>query len=173
MDLNVLRQLPVLSDFSEGELIDLFANATERRFLPGSFLCKEGDQDGNLYFLLTGEIEVSKKDADGHAHTLASLGNGALLGELSWILGIPCTANLKAVKETSVVLLNGTALAEQLQERSPSAFKLNVALLRLLAGRLMRMNNQFLESQTKPNGNGHKKSEIERLRERILHDWSF
>jgi glutamate dehydrogenase (NAD(P)+) len=45
--------------------------------------------------------------------------------------------------------------------------------LRLLAGRLTRMNDQFLESQAKPNGNGNKKSEIERLRERILQDWSF
>ena len=63
------------------------------------------------------------------------------------------------------------SLTRQLQERSPGAFKLGVALLRLLAGRLLRMNEQFLELQSKTEG--HQKSEIERLRERILHDWSF
>ncbi|MGE0684015.1 MAG: cyclic nucleotide-binding domain-containing protein [Candidatus Binatia bacterium] len=173
MDLNVLRQLPVLNDFSNGELIDLFANASEQQFSPGTFLCKEGEQDGNLYFLVSGEIEVLKKGTDGDTHVLASLTNGALLGELSWIMGTPCTASLKARKETSVILLTGNILTQQLQERSPGAFKLSIALLRLLAGRLMRMNDQFLESQAKPNGNGNKKSEIERLRERILHDWSF
>lgn len=173
MDLNVLRQLPVLSEFSDRELSDLFANASEQRFSPGSFLCREGEHDGHLYFLLSGEVEVSKKGADGHAHVLASLNSGALLGELSWIMETSCTASLKAIKETSVVVLNGGTLSQQLQERSPGAFKLSVALLRLLAGRLVRMNEQFLASQTKSNGNGYKKGEIERLRERILQDWSF
>ena len=173
MDLNVLRKLPLINDFSDGELIDLFATATEQRFASGSFLCKEGDQDGHLYFLVTGEVEVSKKDATGNAHVLATLGDGALLGELSWIMGTPCTANLKVSKETFIIRLNGEALAKQLQERSPGAFKLSVALLRLLASRLLRMNDQFLESQARPIDIGNKKSEIERLRERILHDWSF
>lgn len=173
MDLNVLRQLPILSDLSNGELIDLFANASERHLSPGAFLCKEGERDGNLYFLISGEIEVLKKGADGSTHVLASLTTGALLGELSWIMGTPCSASLRARKETSLILLNGNTLTQQLQERSPGAFKLSIALLRLLAGRLMRMNDQFLETQAKPNGNGSKKSEIERLRERILQDWSF
>jgi CRP/FNR family transcriptional regulator, cyclic AMP receptor protein len=173
MDLNVLRQLPILNDFSNGELIDLFANASEQHFSPGAFLCEEGEQDGNLYFLTSGEVEVLKKGADGDTHVLASLTNGALLGELSWIMGTPCTASLKARKDTSVILLNGCTLTKQLQEHSPGAFKLSIALLRLLAGRLMRMNDQFLKSQAKPNSNGNKKSEIERLRERILQDWSF
>ena len=48
MDLNVLKKLPLISDFSNGELIDLFATATEQHFSPGSFLCREGDRDGHL-----------------------------------------------------------------------------------------------------------------------------
>jgi len=173
MDLNVLRKHPLISDFSDGELIDLFASATEQRLSPGSFLCKEGDHDGHLYFLFHGEVEVTKKDDTGNAHVLATVGDGALLGELSWLTGAPCSASLKVLKDTFTVRLNGEALSKQLQERSPGAFKLSVSLLRLLASRLVRLNDQFLESQARPNGNGNKKSEIERLRERILQDWSF
>src|SRR5581483_9478186 len=101
----------------------------EQTFPPGSFLCKEGERDGHLYFLISGEVEVSKTDADGHKHTLANLSGGTL--------------------------------NKQLQERSPGAFKLSTALLRLLASRLLRMNDQFLQVQIKTNGNGQKKSEIE------------
>ncbi|HXG18905.1 MAG TPA: cyclic nucleotide-binding domain-containing protein [Methylomirabilota bacterium] len=173
MDVSVLRTFPLLNDFTDSELVDLFANAAEQTFPPGSFLCKEGERDGHLYFLISGEVEVSKTDADGHKHTLANLSGGTLLGELSWIMGTPCTANLKAVQNTVTVRLSGDALNKQLQERSPGAFKLSTALLRLLASRLLRMNDQFLQVQIKTNGNGQKKSEIERLRERILHDWSF
>lgn len=171
MDLSVLRTLSLLSDFSDMELADLFANAAEQRFTPGSFLCREGDQNGHLYFLLSGEVEVTKKDANGRAHVLAHLSSGTLLGELSWIMGTPCGASLEARQETLTVRLDGATLTRQLQDRSPGAFKLGLSLLKLLASRLMRMNDQFLALQTK--NNGHKKSEIERLRERILNDWSF
>jgi len=49
--------------------------------------------------------------------------------------------------------------------------KFNTALLKLLASRLTRMNEQILESQVQLDT--QKKGEIERLRERILRDWSF
>jgi CRP-like cAMP-binding protein len=173
MDLGVLRKFPLLSDFNDEELADLFANATEQRFLPGAFLCHEGEQDGHLYFLVSGEVEISKKDSEGVSHVLAHLNQGTLLGELSWIMGTPCSVNIEVLQEVLAIRLDGHTLTQQLQAHSPGAFKLGVALLRLLAGRLMQMNDQFLNLRTKTNGNGHKKGEIERLRERILHDWSF
>ncbi len=175
MNFSVLRSFPFLSDFSDEELSDLFAQATEQQFPPGAFLCKEGERDDHLYFLLSGEVEIVKKDPDRQPHVLARLGSGTLLGELAWVLQTPCTTTIKVLQATSAIQLNGVALTQQLQERSPIAFKLNTALLQLLASRLLRMNDQFLALQTKANGNGngHKKSEIERLRERILQDWSF
>jgi CRP-like cAMP-binding protein len=171
MDLSALRKFSLLSDFSDAELTDLFANATEQRFSPGAFLCREGDKDGHLYFLINGEVEVTKKDHNGRAHVLARLSGGTLLGELAWIMGTPCGTSLQARQETLMVQLDGSILTQELQERSPGAFKLGMALLKLLASRLVRMNEQFLELQIK--AGGPQKSEIERLRERVLHDWSF
>lgn len=173
MNFSVLRTFPLLSAFTDEELADLFVNAAEQTFPAGSFLCKEGERDGHLYFLVQGEVAVSKRGAEGAAHVLAHLSDGTLLGELSWIMGSPCTANIEVQQEALVIQLNGETLTRQLQSRSPGAFKLGIALLRLLAGRLLRMNDQFLALQTQTNGNGRKKGEIERLRERMLHDWSF
>jgi CRP-like cAMP-binding protein len=173
MDLTALHRFPLLASFTDEELTDLFENATEHQVSPGSFLCREGERDGHLYFLVSGEVGISKKDHEGRPHELARLGSGTLLGELSWIMGTPCTANIEVRQAALVVQLDGDTLTQQLQARSLGAFKLGVTLLRLLASRLIRMNDQFLELQTQTNGNGSKKSEIERLRERILHDWSF
>lgn len=173
MDLTALHKFPLLANFTDEELTDLFANAAEHQVSPGAFLCREGEQDGHLYFLVSGEVEISKKDFDGRPHELARLGSGTLLGELSWIMGTPCTANIEVRQEAIVVQLDGDTLTQQLQAHSLGAFKLGLTLLKLLASRLMRMNDQFLELQTRTNENGSKKSEIERLRERILHDWSF
>lgn len=173
MDLSSLRTLAVLKDFSDAELADLLAGATEHRFPVGSLICREGERDGHLYCLVSGEAEVSKTDRLGRSHPLARLGSGTLIGELSWIMDTPCAASVQARQECAVIRLDGQTLTKQLHERSPGAFKLGVALLRLLAGRLMHMNDQFLEIQTTTHPVEQQKSEIERLRERILHDWSF
>jgi CRP-like cAMP-binding protein len=173
MDFALLRKFSILGSFTDEELSDLFANATVRRLAPGSFLCQEGERDGQLYFLMNGEVAISKRDPDGQSQELARLGGGTLLGELSWIMDTPCSASMEVRQEASIIQLNGDTLNQQLQAHSPGAFKLSLALLKLLASRLMRMNDQFLELQKKTNGNGAKKSEIERLRERILQDWSF
>ena len=98
MDLSVLRKVALLSDFSDLELADLFANATEQRFALGAFLCREGDRDGHLYFLVSGEVEVTKKGPDGRVQVLAHLSTGTLLGELSWIMSTPCAASLQEAK---------------------------------------------------------------------------
>src|SRR5712691_377991 len=101
MNLSVVRTFPFLSDFNNEELIDLFAHATEQKFPPGAFLCKEGEWDDHLYFLLSGEVEIAKKAADGYPHVLARLSSGTLLGELAWAMQTPCTTTIKVLQETS------------------------------------------------------------------------
>jgi len=70
-----------------------------------------------------------------------------------------------------VVRLDGAELTRQFRQHSAGVRKFNTALLKLLATRLTRMNEQILESQVQLDT--QKKGEIERLRERILRDWSF
>lgn len=173
MELTALHRFPLVASFTDEKLTDLFENATEHHVSPGSFLCQEGKRDGHLYFLVSGEVGISKKDPEGRPHKFARLGSGTLLGELSWIMGTPCTANIEVRQDALVVRLDGDTLTQQLQVRFLGAFKLGVTLSQLLASRLVRMNDQFLELQTKAIGNESKKSEIKRLREQILHDWSF
>ena len=74
-------------------------------------------------------------------------------------------------KQTEVIRLDGMELTRQLQKNSAGAQKFHVAVLKLLAGRLARMNEQVLELQV--NFDDQKTGEIERLRERILREWSF
>ena len=121
--------------------------------------------------MLSGRVEVGKKMQDGTFYAITQLSDGALLGELSWITGASYSASVQVIQEAVVVRLDGTELTQQLQLNAAGVSKFTTALLQLLAGRLVRMNDLILESQAKVNG--QKKSEIERLRERILRDWSF
>ena len=171
MDLNGLQRFPLLQDFSDAELREIFATANEQRLTAGTFICREGEPSGSLYFVVDGQVEISKRAKNGESYVITQLSDGALLGELSWITGTSYGASVQTKQETVVIRLDGAELTRQLQKNSAGAQKFHVALLKLLAGRLTRMNEQVLESQAKLDD--QKTGEIERLRERILRDWSF
>jgi CRP-like cAMP-binding protein len=171
MNFHGLQRFSLLQDFTDTELRELFAAATEQRFAVGTFLCREGEPGGSLYFIVSGQVEVSKKGKDGGLHTLTQLSDGSLLGELSWITGAAYTASVQAKQETVAIRLDGGDVTQQSQNNSVGARKFTAALLKMLAGRFMRVNEQVLDLRA--NLEGQKKGEIERLRERILRDWSF
>jgi CRP/FNR family cyclic AMP-dependent transcriptional regulator len=65
---------------------------------PGDVLIKEGDPGGDLYVLETGRLRVER---DGV--TLATIQSpGALVGEMSVLLGTENTATVRAEKPTTV-----------------------------------------------------------------------
>jgi CRP-like cAMP-binding protein len=171
MDLHGLQRFSLLQDFSDTELHELFVTANEQHLSARTFICREGEPGGLLYFVVSGQVEVSKKGRDGTPYVITQLGDGALLGELSWITGSQYGASVQSTQDTVVIRLDGREVSRQLQKNFIGAIKFHTALLKLLAGRLSRMNEQVLESQIQLDT--QKKGEIERLRERILRDWSF
>lgn len=171
MDLHGLQRFPLLQDFSDTELRELFATASEQHLSAGTLVCQEGDPGGVLYFVVSGQVEVSKKGKDGTPYVITQLGDGTLLGELSWITGASYSASVQAKQETVVIRLDGPQLTRQFQQYSSGAHKFTTALLKLLASRLTHTNELVLESLIQLYT--QKKGEIECLRERILRDWSF
>ena len=104
---------------------------------PGDVLIKEGDPGGALYVLESGRLRVER---DGV--TLATIGSaGALIGEMSVLLGTDYTATVRAEKPT-VVRVVKDALAYL--ERQPLV-ALRVAML--LSQRLDATSALLVEAQ--------------------------
>jgi CRP/FNR family transcriptional regulator, cyclic AMP receptor protein len=116
MDLQGLQQFPLLQAFSETELRELFATAGEQHLSVGTFVCREGEPGGALYFVVSGQVEISKKGKDGEVRVITQLGDGTLLGELSWITGASYSASVQAKQETVVVRLDGAELTRQFHQ---------------------------------------------------------
>lgn len=166
------RAFPILAGLTATERADLLAEATEQRFTAGEMICEEGVPNGNLYLIVDGEVEVSRVGSGKQSSPVATIGPGAILGELSWISGTAPTATVRCVRPTVALRLDGSELTRQLDERHAGATKLVLALLRVLAGRLLVLNEE-LASITSGAKRTHAMSEVEGLRERMLRDWSF
>ena len=104
---------------------------------PGDVLVKEGDPGGDLYVLESGRLRVER---DGV--TLATISApGALIGEMSVLLGTENTATVRAEKPTTVRVVKD-ALAYL--ERQPMV-ALRVAML--LSQRLDATSALLVEAQ--------------------------
>ena len=104
-----------------------------RTIEPGALLFSEGTQDGMLYVLVNGEVEILKGDFQVNTVTEP----GALFGEMSLQLGIPHMATVRARKSCQVrVIEDGDGFL-----RSNAAISFD--LLKLMAGRLHGVTNHL------------------------------
>ncbi len=105
---------------------------------PGTVLIFQGEPGGDLYVLETGQLTVER---DGVKVATIST-PGALVGEMSVLLGTPNTATVRADRETQVRIL---ANAREILESHP---KLTLRLASLMASRL-DATSAFLVELTK------------------------
>lgn len=116
-------------------LLELCAELPVRTLVPGEVLIEEGTSTGRLYVIERGRLEVLKGEV-----RVAILGHpGAVIGEMSALLGQPHTATVRAVEETQVRV---TADADGFLASHPEAC---MAVARLLAGRLDSLTRYLVD----------------------------
>lgn len=91
-----------------------------RRLQPGETLVKQGDEGGDVFLLFDGVIKVEVDDAE-----IASLGPGAIVGEMALVDGGRRTATLRALTPCRVAIappdrIDRRVLAELAEGRRPA-----------------------------------------------------
>ena len=100
MDPNRLKEIPIFSHLSNEEAKRLAAFATETSLADGQILMKQGDYSTELIAIQEGTADVIQ---DGK--TIASLGEGDLIGEMGLIDREPRNADVIATSPMRVVKL--------------------------------------------------------------------
>jgi len=103
---------------------------------------KEGERPQGLMVLLDGTVEVFK---DGSREVLATITAPTVLGEISLLTEGPHTASVRAKTACEFSLLTTTQFHRLLREESLAAYKVIAALAEVLARRLHRMDEKFVE----------------------------
>jgi small-conductance mechanosensitive channel/CRP-like cAMP-binding protein len=88
--------------------------ASEARVVPypvGGAVVRQGDEGDSLFLLASGRVDVLvRAPGSGAQQALATLGPGDYFGEMSLLTGAPRSATIRAVEETSLVVLQKEAL---------------------------------------------------------------
>lgn len=171
-----LKAMALCRALSDAEVEALAVIAEMQQISAGRDLFREGDDADGLFLLVAGEIDVIKRGAEGGEHTLARLGAGAILGEISLLTSETRSATGRAVVETRVLRLPVERFRALLGQGSSAAFKLVAAIAEVLARRLAAMNDKVLELAAKADAAGKpsqlKDKDLAELH-RTMQVWSF
>jgi len=161
-------------EFLTEEEREEFAEASEPvSFGPGENIIEEGADQGSLFVLVSGAVEVRKGLRVGGSRLLAEIdasrgrtvvGERGLLGESG------ASATVRTVGEVEAIRIPRETFRRMVQEGRPAAFKLSYRIARTLARRLTRLDEEVVEAIRELENKGE--TDIEAFRDRLITDWS-
>lgn len=109
-----------------------------------NYVFKEGTHGGYMFFIVEGEVEVIKQ-FDTKKHTIAELGPGRSVGEMSLIDGSPRSATVRAKTDLSLIVLKREDFQTLLSEHPQIANRILMGIANLLSQSLRDTNKNFTE----------------------------
>jgi len=124
------------------DILDFCQGREARSFKPGEVLIREGGQDGKLYVLIEGQVEVLRKDTQ-----VSYIDEpGSIFGEMSVLLDMPYSATVKALSDTKAYVIDDAIKFMM----SDAAIAIDVASL--LARRLYYTTSYLVDLQQQAAG---------------------
>ncbi|MEM7245663.1 MAG: cyclic nucleotide-binding domain-containing protein [Acidobacteriota bacterium] len=156
-----------LSEEEVGTLAD--AGKVEEAYMDTA-LMEEGAISDSLIIVLDGEVEVFKDDDSGEETQLATVGTGAILGEVGLLESVPRTATAKAISPVRLYRLERAEFDALCRSGNPAALGLALAVARSLALRLKQMNEKVMDLLETPAMRGPNLSSV---RSELAGEWSL
>jgi len=144
------QQNAAFKGLSIEDVRSLFEAGSEVIIQPNEYLMKEGEPAKNVFFLLEGTFEISKKDSKSESDfVIATLGPKDLVGEVGLFDNGPRSASVRALTEAKLISIPFSVIHE-LAEKNKTIWKIFFQISQNVASRLRNTSNQAvaaLESQ--------------------------
>ncbi|MBN9673268.1 Crp/Fnr family transcriptional regulator [Roseibium aggregatum] len=157
-DITILKQIPMLSDFSEDQLRLLAFSAESMDYREGQRLFEQGERaDGGLV-ITSGTVSLQTKDEDGYRE-VERVGEGTLLGETALLAENrrPCRA--EAVNPVRIIRIRRALfkrmiqeypdLAQRLFDLRASQFRQTISVLRPIGEKMAELEQLNAERRVK------------------------
>ena len=112
-----LAQQYLCADMTETELAALKQLGEERHFSAGAQIVSAGDVADSMFFIYSGEVDVSVDSDSGHPVRLTTLGAGMVFGEVALLNNRQRTANVVAAVDTICLEVGFDALEEAIRTK--------------------------------------------------------
>jgi len=103
--IEILRKSELLRALPTEDLEAVVASSRLRTFRRGQIVCTTGDPGDTLIVVISGQVKVVARAADGAELTLTFVGPGAVLGEVSVADGGQRSADVETMAESQLLLV--------------------------------------------------------------------
>jgi len=138
-----LSAMPFFSGLTEDERKLLGPLCSIREGQEGDYLILEDAPVEHIFCLLAGKVGVYKKDKEGKKVLIASLGQGFIFGEMSFLDQGPASATVRAGMPFQALIINQGALHRLLENQPRLGHKIFKAMARLTSLRLRRADDML------------------------------
>jgi potassium-dependent mechanosensitive channel len=109
----LLRRITYFESCTDIELRSLIEQGYRKRFASGQIVFKENDPGESFYIILSGQVEIF---SEKKGTSLSLLKAGEFFGEISLLTGMPRPSTVRALEETSLFIVDRTALQKLLKD---------------------------------------------------------
>ncbi|MEA3211934.1 MAG: family transcriptional regulator, cyclic receptor protein [Chthoniobacter sp.] len=175
----MVHGFPCFQNLTPDEAAQVGQHLRINRLSSGKALFRQGDHGDVVYLLLAGRLELTFEVAGSDPRKLASLGIGAILGDMSFLLSEPRTATATAETDAEVAHLDRAAFHAAVERGESWTQKFLLATAQTLARRLGMANRELstmiAAAHGAPDSDSARKLEtdLERLRAKLFSEWSF
>ena len=139
------RAIPLFSSLSDNELHAVLLQCQIALYLENKVIFREGALGDSLMVVLQGDISLRCAADDGVTVEVATLGEGAVLGEMAVIDPAPRAAAAVASTNTVLIVMQKDTLDQLIATDHPAASKVLQQVLQLLAQRFRTMEDRIEE----------------------------
>jgi CRP-like cAMP-binding protein len=108
---NLLATSPIFRPLDAAQRKSLIERFKSREVTANESILEQGQKGDGLYVLLSGRVEVSRKD-NGERQVLAHLKEGDVFGEMSLLSNQPVSANVKTIRKSILLKLPRRTFSE-------------------------------------------------------------
>jgi len=102
---NLMATSELFKPFSRMQQRDLLRRFTSHDVAPQTVVINEGEEGRGLFVVLSGELDVSRRTADGSVVPLGALKTGDVFGEMSLLRNVKTSATVTATRPATVLYL--------------------------------------------------------------------
>ncbi|BHH85417.1 cyclic nucleotide-binding domain-containing protein [Desulforhopalus sp. 52FAK] len=146
-----IRQLELFTNLLDDEIDILVKHAKIHSLMEDEVLFNEGDDGDFFAIVIDGEIQVKKQTEKEKPITIATLTNGATLGEMSLIDHDTRSASAVAAKPSTVFILSRQSFDSLVDQSPRCGVKLIRKIATILCATIRRTSDMFADSIEQPN----------------------
>ena len=143
--LKTLHGMPLFAEFTEKELEGTVELLDKVEFPVGERIVRQDEKGDCMFVLVEGSARVVHRRADKEVE-LAVLKAGDFFGELALVDSGPRSADVEALTPCTLLRIEQGALRAIAGVYPSAAFKLLIAVGRVLVDRMRRGNQKYLDS---------------------------